>query len=264
MTSTEEVHKRYFSWDPSTDPEFAPLIIGGGSVGGKGRSLLYAIRVLRDSSDDTLRAVVLPRSRYIGTDVFKEFTSKIPKLDGAYEDKSPEELEAAFMAADLPDYVTRSLSTFLAETMEPVAIRSSSLLEDSLKHSFAGKYMSTFIINSGESLEARVKAVEEQIKRVYARTYFPAAVSYRIKHGLGPDMMGIIIMVVSGRWRGDFYYPTTAGVGFSYNGRRWTNRIRREDGLVRMVFGLGTMSTKRGYARTYSLTNPFLRPEGSN
>jgi hypothetical protein len=77
-------------------------------------------------------------------------------------------------------------------------------------------------------------------------------------------MMGIIIMVVSGRWRGDFYYPTTAGVGFSYNGRRWTNRIRREDGLVRMVFGLGTMSTKRGYARTYSLTNPFLRPEGSN
>ncbi|MDR3355000.1 MAG: PEP/pyruvate-binding domain-containing protein, partial [Synergistaceae bacterium] len=264
MISTEEVRKRYFSWNPSTDPEFAPLIIGGGSVGGKGRSLLYAIRVLRDSNDDALRAVVLPRSRYIGTDVFKEFTSRIPGLDDAHGDRSEDDLEDAFMAADLPDYVTRSLSMFLAETREPIAIRSSSLLEDSLKYSFAGKYMSTFVINSGESLEARVRAVERQIKRIYARTYFPGAVNYRVKHDLGPDMMGIIIMVVSGRWRGDLYYPTTAGVGFSYNSRRWTNRIKREDGLVRMVFGLGTMSTKRGYARTYSLTNPFLRPEGSN
>jgi hypothetical protein len=76
--------------------------------------------------------------------------------------------------------------------------------------------------------------------------------------------MGIAVMRISGRWRGRYYYPTTAGVGLSYNGRRWTTRIKREDGLVRMVFGLGTMSTKRGYARTYSLTNPLLRPEGSN
>lgn len=264
MTSIEDVQKQYFSWDPLEDPEFAPLIIGKGSIGGKGRSLLYAMRVLRDSDDDSLRAVVLPRSRYIGNEVFKSFIARIPNLDDLRKNATPEELEEEFLTIELPDFVTKALSDYLAEMRDPVAIRSSSMLEDSLKYSFAGKYLSPFLLNAEDSLEVRVQAVEKQIKRVYARTFFPAGVTYREKHNLGDDLMGIAIMRISGRWRGHHYYPTTAGVGFSYNGRRWTTRIKREDGLIRMVFGLGTMSTKRGYARTYSLTNPFLRPEGSN
>ena len=263
--TTEEVRERYFSWDPSQDPEFAHFIIGSGTIGGKGRSLLFAMRSLRDSSDENLRAVVLPPSRYIGTNVFKEFISRIPDLDGLRRNATPEELESEFLKADLPETVTQGIFGYLAEMRDPVAIRSSSMLEDSLKYSFAGKYLSPFLLNNEESLPERVKAVEHQIKRVYARTYFPAATAYREKHGLPDDLMGIIIMRISGRWRGDsYYYPTTAGVGFSYNGRRWTTRVKREDGLIRMVFGLGTMSTKRGYARTYSLTNPYLRPEGSS
>ncbi|MDR1019525.1 MAG: PEP/pyruvate-binding domain-containing protein [Synergistaceae bacterium] len=264
MASIEDVRKGYFSWDPSEDPEFKPLIIGAGPVGGKGRSLLFAIRALRDSDDDDLRAVALPMSRYIGTDVFREFTAGIRRLPDLIQNASPDELESEFLKANLPGYVTESLSSYLAEMRDPVIVRSSSLLEDSLKYSFAGKYMSPFLPNAGDSLQERVSAVETEIKRVYSRIYFPAAVSYRQKHGLGEDLMGILIMRISGRWRGGYYYPTTAGVAFSYNGRRWTTRIKREDGLIRMVFGLGTMSTKRGYARTYSLTNPFLRPEGSN
>ncbi|MDR1915926.1 MAG: PEP/pyruvate-binding domain-containing protein [Synergistaceae bacterium] len=264
MALNEDVLERYFSWDPAQDPEFAPFIIGEGTIGGKGRSLLYAIRVLRDSEDERLRAVVLPRSRYIGSGVFQDFISCVPNLDDLRRHATPEELEAEFLKIELPDYVTKALYGYLAEMRDPVAIRSSSMLEDSLKYSFAGKYMSPFLLNSEESLEVRVKAVEHQIKRVYSRTYFPAAEIYRRKHGLSDDLMGIVIMRISGRWRGNYYYPTTAGVGFSYNGRRWTTRIKREDGLIRMVFGLGTMSTKRGYARTYSLTNPYLRPEGSS
>ncbi len=264
MTSIEQVRERYFSWNPADDPEFAPLIVGEGSIGGKGRSLLYAVKALRESEDERLRAVVLPRSRYIGVQVFKDFIARIPNLDALRESGTPEQIEAAFLKTDLPDSVTKTLALYLAEMRDPVAIRSSSLLEDSLKYSFAGKYMSPFLVNGDRPIGERVAAVETQIKRVYARTYFPPAVSYRKKHGLGDDCMGIAIMRISGRWRGDFYYPTTAGVGFSFNGRRWTTRINREDGLIRMVFGLGTMSTKRGYARTYSLTNPFLRPEGSN
>jgi hypothetical protein len=264
MTSIENVRESYFSWNPSDDPEFEPLLIGGGPIGGKGRSLLFAVRALWGSDDDDLRAVVLPRSRYIGTDIFEEFIGGMPRLEGLVKNASPEELEAEFLRASLPESVTKSLSSFLAEMRDPVIVRSSSLQEDSLKFSFAGKYMSPFLLNSGDSLQERVSAVETEIKRVYSRIYFPAAVSYRQKHGLGDDMMGIAVMRISGRWRGGYYYPTTAGVGLSYNGRRWTTRIKREDGLIRMVFGLGTMSTKRGYARTYSLTNPFLRPEGSN
>ncbi|MCL2683664.1 MAG: PEP/pyruvate-binding domain-containing protein [Synergistaceae bacterium] len=261
--TNDEVRERYFSWDPAQDPEFAHFIIGGGTIGGKGRSLLFAIRILRDSSDENLHTVVLPRSRFIGTDIFKEFISRIPDLDDIRHNATPEELEAEFLKIDLPDIVTHGIFGYLAEMRDPLAVRSSSMLEDSPKYSFAGKYMSPFLPNNEESLPERVKAVERQIKRVYARTYFPAATAYREKHGLPDDLMGIIIMRISGRWRGDHYYPTTAGVGFSYNGRRWTTRVKREDGLIRMVFGLGTMSTKREYARTYSLTNPYLRPEGS-
>ena len=262
--TNDEVRERYFSWDPSQDPEFAHFIIGGGTIGGKGRSLLFAIRTLRDAGDENLRSVVLPRSRYIGTNVFKEFISRITNLDDLRRSATPEELEEEFLKTDLPESVTQGIFGYLAEMRDPVAIRSSSKLEDSLKYSFAGKYMSPFLLNNEESLTERVKAVEREIKRVYARTYFPAATAYREKHSLPDDLMGIIIMRISGRWRGNHYYPTTAGVGFSYNGRRWTTRIKREDGLIRMVFGLGTMSTKRGYARTYSLTNPYLRSEGSN
>jgi hypothetical protein len=258
------MRERYFAWDPADDPEFKPLLIGNGPIGGKGRSLLYAVRALRDSDDAALRAVVLPMSRYIGTDVFKEFAAGIPNLDELAKNAPPEELEAEFLKADLPGRATESLARYLAEMRDPVVVRSSSLLEDSLKYSFAGKYMSPFLLNSEDSLSERVASVEREIKRVYSRIYFPAASAYRQKHGLGDDLMGIAIMRISGRWRGTYYYPTTAGVGLSYNGRRWTTRIKREDGLIRMVFGLGTMSTKRGYARTYSLTNPFLRPEGSN
>jgi hypothetical protein len=262
--TTEEVRDSYFSWDPAQDSEFAHFIIGDGTIGGKGRSLLFAMRVLRDSNDENLRAVVLPRSRYIGVGAFKDFISNIPNLDELKNEASPEKLEAEFLKASLPDYVTRALYGYLAEMRDPVAIRSSSMLEDSLKYSFAGKYLSPFLLNNEESLADRVTAVERQIKRVYSRTYFPSAAAYRRKHALPDDLMGIVVMRISGRWRGDHYYPTTAGVGFSYNGRRWTTRIKREDGLIRMVFGLGTMSTKRGYARTYSLTNPYLRPEGSS
>ena len=181
MNSIKEIQERYFSWDPSEDPEFAPFIIGDGTIGGKGRSLLFAIRSLRDSNEPLLRSVVLPRSRYIGTDVFKEFLQRVPDLESLRKTATPEELEAEFQKISLPEFVTKSLAGFLAEMRDPIAIRSSSMLEDSLKYSFAGKYLSPFLMNSEDSLDSRVRAVEREIKRVYARVYFPAGESYRRK-----------------------------------------------------------------------------------
>ena len=118
--------------------------------------------------------------------------------------------------------------------------------------------------NDSPSLEERVSVVEREIRKIYARIYFPQAVSYREKHCLGDDDMGIIVIRMSGRWHGRYYYPTIAGVGYSQNFRRWNKRVKQKDGVLRIVFGLGTMSTKRGYARTISLTNAYLRPDGQN
>ena len=260
----DQVIERYFQWDPLDDPMFAHLIVGKGSIGGKGRSLLFAMAKLRDSGIETLQRVVFPPSLFIATDSFDFVVSQIQDLE-ALKKKEPEAIEEAFLATELPDSVKESITGFLTKIADPIVVRSSSVLEDSLKYSFAGKYLSTFEFNGvDESLEERVIHVEHDIKKIYSRTFFPIAESYRQKHGLGADRMGIIVMRVAGKWRGRYYYPTMAGVGFSRYYRRWTTRIKSEDGIIRLVFGMGTTSTKRGYARTFALTLPSLRPEGQN
>jgi len=256
--------EEYFAWQPQNDPEFAGQIYGRESIGGKGRSLLYGLRKLRDSGDPQLAASLVPESIYFGIDLFHQFLDSVSGLDALIAHDDPEQLECAFLQTPLPELICGAVRRFLSEIQVPIVVRSSSRLEDSVMHSFAGKYRSTFLLNDDPSLDKRAHDVEEEIKRIYARIYFPKAVSYRIKHELGGDDMGIILMRMSGHWRGPYYYPTMAGVGYSQNYRRWNPRLRQEDGVLRIVFGMGTMSTKRGYARTFSLTNPNLRPEGNN
>ena len=254
----------YFAWQPHDDPEFAGLIYGKETIGGKGRSLLYGLRKLRDSGDEQLAASLVPESIYFGIDLFRQFLDSVPGLDSLIAHDDPEQLECVFLQTPLPEVICDAVRRFLAEIQVPIVVRSSSRLEDSVVHSFAGKYRSTFLLNDDPSLDKRAHDVEEEIKRIYARIYFPKAISYRLRHELGGDDMGIILMRMSGHWRGPYYYPTMAGVGYSQNYRRWNPRLRQEDGVLRIVFGMGTMSTKRGYARTFSLTNPNLRPEGNN
>ena len=260
----ESVIERYFQWNPLDDPDFAYLIVGKGSIGGKGRSLLFAMAKLRDSGVETLKKVVFPPSLFIATDSFDYVLKQIPDME-TLKKEDPEVIEDTFLKAELPPKVSAAVTSFLEKITDPIIVRSSSVLEDSLKYSFAGKYLSSFEFNDGgASLKERVALVENDIKKIYARTFFPVAVAYRQRHGLGDDRMGIILMRVAGKWRGRYYYPTMAGVGFSRYYRRWTTRIKSEDGIIRLVFGMGTTSTKRGYARTFALTLPCLRPEGQN
>lgn len=263
MAKRERQIERYFSWNPKEDPEFSDVIVGGGSLGGKGRSLLYGMKALRDSGDPELMDTFMPQAIFIGVDIFNSFIDSIPDLENLVKNSTPEVLEKIFLEKELPDIVIDRVKSFLTDMTDPVVIRSSSVEEDSLKYSFAGKYLSDFIGNFGP-LESRARAVCREIRRIYSRVFFPKAIVYRQRHGIGDDQMGIIVMRMSGKWRGDLYYPTIGGVGFSQNYRRWTSRVHMEDGVVRFVFGLGTMSTKREYARTCSLTNPFLRAEGQD
>lgn len=263
-TANEKTISEYFAWDPQNDPDFSSLIVGEGSIGGKGRSLLFGFRKIRDSVDPDLQEhVTIPVSLFIAVSSFRDVIRQIPNLE-ELQNGDPAQLEEAFLRTTLPEEVRGRLAAFLSKMTDPIIVRSSSILEDSLKYSFAGKYLSLFEINGDAPLEERLARVEEDIKKIYARTFFPIATAYRNKHKLGNDEMGIIIMRVAGKWRGNYYYPTMAGVGFSRYYRRWTTRIKSEDGIIRLVFGMGTTSTKRGYARTFSLTMPCLRPEGQN
>jgi len=263
MTANEKRVQQYFSWAPQEDLEFAPLIVGTGSIGGKGRSLLFGIRKLWDYDEELASKVIFPPSLFLAVSNYQYVLGQIEDKEHI-ADLPPAEIENCFLKTNLPSAVTDSIRIFLKKIKDPIIVRSSSILEDSLKYSFAGKYLSTFLINDEGDLSTRIKIVEKQIKIIYSRIFSPMAVAYREKHGLGSDQMGIIIMRVSGKWRGKYYYPTLAGVGFSKYYRRWTTRVKPEDGIIRLVFGMGTTSTKRGYARSFSLTMPSLRPEGQN
>ena len=128
----------------------------------------------------------------------------------------------------------------------PLIVRSSSLLEDRVGASFAGKYKSLFIANQG-SKEERLQSLMEAIAEVYASMFGPDPIEYRYENGLLDDHeeMGIMIQEVVGRKVGPYYLPAFAGVAFSNNNFRWSSRIRPEDGLARMVPGLGTRAVDR-------------------
>jgi len=128
----------------------------------------------------------------------------------------------------------------------PLIVRSSSLLEDSKGTAFSGKYRSLFLANTG-SKEERLASLSQALAEVYASTFNPDAIQYRAEHGLLDyyEEMGVLIQRVVGRRVGRYFFPAFAGVAFCNNEFRWSPRVRREDGILRLVAGMGTRAVDR-------------------
>lgn len=251
--------------------------IGRGKIGGKAAGMLLAWKLLQlDAGGCGLpeSSILMPDSWYIGSDVFyevKEINDFFQYMNQKYLSK--EEIIADYpqiydhyLNARLPSYVIEQLQELLEEVGNtPLIFRSSSLLEDSFDTSFAGKYDSFFLPNQG-TLEENLDAAIEAVLRIYASTLSPDALIYREQMNLTDfdERMAILIQKVQGKQHGRYYFPAVAGVGFSRNPFRWSPRIRREDGLLRLVAGLGTRAVDRvanDYPRMIALSNPTLRPE---
>jgi hypothetical protein len=252
--------------------------IGQGKVGGKAAGMLLAWQALQrqDAQDDLDIAshVVIPESYFIGSDAYYEFKALnrlLHFMDQKY--KPREEIEAeypqiqrAYLGARFPTPVLERLRALLQEVgNHPLIVRSSSLLEDSFGTSFAGKYESYFCANQG-SPEENLRALTDAISRIYASVLSPDALLYRRHQGLTDydERMAILIQKVQGMRYRDYFFPTVAGVAFGRNPFRWTQRIRREDGFLRLVWGLGTRAVDRvpdDYPRMVALSHPGLRPE---
>ncbi len=147
----------------------------------------------------------------------------------------------------LSSYILSELNQILDQCNDkPLIIRSSSLLEDQRNSAFSGKYKSLFLTNTGTKAE-RLKGLIDCVLEVFASMYSPDSIQYRKEHGLldCSEQMGVMIQEVVGRRIGPYYFPLFAGVGFSNNEFRWSPRIKREDGLLRMVMGLGTRAVDR-------------------
>lgn len=254
--------------------------IGRGKIGGKAAGMMLAWKALQRLSDespyDLRRHVVIPDSYFIGADVFYDFHSMNRLFDFINQKyKTKEQIEAEYPKAQelyakgrfAPD-VEQSLRNLLARVGKtPLIVRSSSLLEDNFETSFAGKYESFFLPNQGTP-EENFQALIHAITQVYASVVNPDALLYRQRMGLidYDERMAILLQKVQGTLYRHYFFPTLAGVGFSSNPFRWNPRIRREDGFVRMVWGLGTRAVERvanDYPRMVALSHPQLRPESS-
>ena len=252
--------------------------IGQGKIGGKAAGMMLAWKILqhadREGELDLVDRVAIPDSYFIGADVFYDFHS-LNVLDEFMNQKykPQEEIEAdypdiqqAYLRGRLPDGIRTQLRLILAEVGDtPLIVRSSSLLEDNFGFSFAGKYDSFFCPNQG-TLEENLDALTTAILRVYASVLSPDALLYRQRMGLVDydERMAILIQKVQGDQYGQYFFPALAGVGFSRNPYRWSQKIRPEAGLLRLVFGLGTRAVNRvaaDYPRMVALSHPELRPE---
>ncbi|TAL69682.1 MAG: pyruvate, phosphate dikinase [Bacteroidetes bacterium] len=228
-----------------------------GKVGGKSAGLFLAFKVVERSTEEKelLGSVKVPKTWYITSDGIMSFIY-YNNLEEVIEEKYKDideirdeypHLIQAFKNSEFPPELKNGLSRALDDLWDnPIIVRSSSLLEDRMGSSFAGKYKSLFLANQGTK-EERLEALMDAIAEVFASTFGPDPIGYRIERGLLDfnEEMGIMIQEVVGKRIGRYFFPAFAGAAFSNNEFRWSPRIKRDDGLIRMVAGLGTRAVDR-------------------
>jgi len=252
--------------------------IGHGKIGGKAAGMLLAWKILQRCHSkrwpDISQKISIPESYYLATDMLYEFhrinnleeymNQKYRPLDKIRSDYP--KIVDVHMRGEFPGTVVEQLEEVLHQLGDtPVIVRSSSLLEDNFGHAFAGKYQSHFCPNRGTK-EENLQQLLDAIRRIYASALNPDALLYRRRHNLidYDERMAILIQPVRGHRYGRYFFPTVAGVAFSNNPFRWNPKIRREDGFLRIVCGMGTRAVDRvsdDYPRMVALSHPRLRPE---
>jgi CheY-like chemotaxis protein len=233
----------------------APLTrIGGGSLGGKARSLAFVDALLKQSgvaSQFPGIRVNVPQAVVLATDVFDEFVDRHHLRDFALESTDEREIEHRFVIADLPPAAERDLASFVDATRYPLAVRSSSLLEDSQYQPFAGIYDTFMLPNDHDRVDVRVRQLLTAIKRVYASTFSRAAKRYLAEtpYRLEEEKMAVVLQRIVGGRHGTRFYPDIAGVARSHNFYPLPP-MHSEDGLAAVALGLGeTVVTGRACFR---------------
>lgn len=247
--------------------------IGSGKVGGKAAGMLLAYKILQNTAAEIFDQIVLPRSYFVGANVFYdfmainhvEFVAQKYKSAEQIRDEYPE-IQEKYARARFPEEIADQLRQVLDQVgKSPLIVRSSSLLEDNFGTSFAGKYESIFCPNQGTPKE-NLRDLTLAIRRIYASVYSPDALMYRRRMGLldYDERMAILLQEVQGQRYRQYYFPALAGVAYSYSPIVWNPRLRREEGFMRLVLGLGTRAVERmpsDYPRLVNLSHPQLRPE---
>ena len=219
------------------------LRIGNGSLGGKARGLAFVRHMLhRHRMGKRFHGVrvSVPPAIVITTEIFDRFLAENNLTEFAIHSSNDEEICARFLAASLPATLSENLRVLLNEIRYPLAVRSSSLLEDSQYQPFTGVYETFMLGNHQRDLEERVARVSEAIKRIYASTFSQHAKAYvrATPYRLEEEKMAVILQRVVGARRGVRFYPEFSGVVRSHNFYP-VAPMKCEDGIAAVALGLG-------------------------
>jgi hypothetical protein len=244
-----------FRADTFKPSESSFLRIGAGSLGGKARGLAFVRHLLRKSRI-TRRfpgvRVSVPPAVVLATDVFDQFVTENNLLDFALNCDDEGEIQRRFLEAPLSIALTEDLKSFLAEVTHPLAVRSSSLLEDSQYQPFTGVYETFMLGNQEADPDARLAALSEAIRRVYASTFSRHAKSYvrATPYRLEEEKMAVILQQVVGTQHSQRFYPDFSGVVRSRNYYP-VPPMTFEDGIAAVALGLGRAVVDGGKCLTF-------------
>jgi pyruvate,water dikinase len=228
-----------------------------GKLGGKSAGLFLAKKIIDKTPEASpvLHEVKVPKTWYLTSDWIQNFVHhndledvlnrKYMEIDQVRQEYP--HLVSLFKSSSFPSEFSKGLAQALEDLGDvPLIVRSSSLLEDRSGSAFSGKYKSLFLGNRGTK-EERLSRLTDAIAEVYASVFGPDPTEYRAERGLLDvhEEMGIMIQEVVGQTVGKYFLPACSGVAFSNNEYRWSARIKREDGLIRLVPGLGTRAVDR-------------------
>jgi CheY-like chemotaxis protein len=232
--------------------------IGEGSLGGKGRGLAFTGMMLKryPRLERENFPVNIPRTVALCTDIFDEFMESSRLYPVALSDLPDETILRHFLNASLPERLTEDLTAFIDVMKRPVAVRSSSLLEDAHYQPFAGVY-STYMVASLPDRQAMLRAVNEAVKGVYASVFFRDSKAYMTATSnlIDREKMAVVLQEVVGTPRGDRFYPLISGVARSLNYYP-VGPEKAEDGIAHIALGLGKYIVDGGAALRFSPRHP--------
>lgn len=257
----------YFDSD-TYDPEFKFVRFGRGSLGGKGRGLAFINTYMREFGwyrNNPQIMIDIPHTAVLGTNLYDRFLEMNNIDAGSLMKADAETIDKVFLAGVFESETVENIKAYLAYHTTPLAVRSSSLLEDSLFQPFAGIYHTYMIPNNAPNSSERVASVLNAVKLVYASTFYPDARAYMEATGNRPEdeKMAVVIQNLIGTRHEEYFYPTASGLIQSHNFYP-IGVMKREEGVISMALGLGRTVMGGNDALRFSPKYPTVLPQFYN
>ena len=250
------------------DPDADFIKIGRGSLGGKARGLAFASLLLKEHPELQRKYAGIdlrvPKTVGISTEGFDAFVADNHLREFATREMADADIAAAFLNARFPEWLERQLGLFIEHTSCPLAVRSSSMLEDAQFQPFAGIYHTYMLPNNHPDRARRLNRLIMAVKLVYASTYYesPRSFAKSTFHRIEEEKMAVAIQHLAGGKWDDYYMPTLAGVVQSYNFYPIAH-LKPEEGIAHVALGLGKMVVEGGTSLRFSPRYPQFMPQFS-